>query len=492
MKFIRKLLKLIRRILHGDVMRVLNDDVMRTLNENVMREISLLNAELQYIKSGIAVSNDRARYMWETFARREDLSAYANVFFDPKDCRKPRGLVLKIQLLNEYLLKNLSEICEKLDIKFWLHGGTLLGAARHGGYVPWDDDVDLGIMREDLEKIKDYLKDMDTDFTVRKFFFIPRFYSYQERFVFKDKDIPVCLDLFVYDNCDIGDNKDAIWNDYLNERELIKQQLIKTGITSNFADGIDNPDDEEIVLDIIGNFIKKHREQEKTDGIAFSIEQGVSHFPRIYKNDFIFPLVKLKFENGEYYAPNKYVEYLTNQYGDWERLPIDIGAAKHIYNYTPEHIKKVSALVEELGLQKPRVGYSAGAFDMFHIGHLNLLRKSRENCDRLIVGITTDELVTQTKNRHPIIPFEERAAIVRACGYVDEVVAQDDLDKVNAWEKFQYDVLFSGDDWKGNPRWVEYEKRLEAKGSNIKVVYFPYTQSVSSSKLAKIINEYEE
>jgi glycerol-3-phosphate cytidylyltransferase len=132
------------------------------------------------------------------------------------------------------------------------------------------------------------------------------------------------------------------------------------------------------------------------------------------------------------------------------------------------------------------IGYTAGAFDIFPIGHLNLLRRSKENCDHLIVGVTTDELIRCTKKRNSIMPFSERIEIVSSIRYVDEVVKQDDLDKVLAWKKYHYDKLFSGDDWKGNPRWVGYENELRKVGAD--VIYFPYTQQTSSIRIQHVIN----
>ncbi|MDD1744146.1 MAG: adenylyltransferase/cytidyltransferase family protein [Methanomassiliicoccales archaeon] len=134
---------------------------------------------------------------------------------------------------------------------------------------------------------------------------------------------------------------------------------------------------------------------------------------------------------------------------------------------------------------KKSIGYTAGAFDLFHIGHLNLLKRSKSNCDHLIVGVTTDELIQKTKNRKPVIPFSERIEIVSAIKYVDETVIQDDLDKVLAWKKYRYDKLFSGDDWKDNPRWIGYETELGKLG--VDVIYFPYTRSTSSTIIQNVL-----
>lgn len=132
------------------------------------------------------------------------------------------------------------------------------------------------------------------------------------------------------------------------------------------------------------------------------------------------------------------------------------------------------------------IGYTAGVFDMFHIGHLNLLRNAKSMCDKLIVGISVDSCIAH-KNKTPVMPFHERMAIVQACKYVDAVIPQTDLDKYKAWEHLNYDILFSGDDWKGVPRWIEYEQKLNMVG--VKVVYFPYTKGTSSTLLLQALKD---
>jgi len=129
------------------------------------------------------------------------------------------------------------------------------------------------------------------------------------------------------------------------------------------------------------------------------------------------------------------------------------------------------------------IGYTTGVFDLFHIGHLNLLKKAKASCDRLIVGVSTDELVKEYKGKKPVLPFYERVEIVRNVKYVDGVVKQESMDKYEAWEKIKYNVLFHGDDWKGSQLYLEIEKKLEAVG--VKMIYFPYTKGVSSTILSK-------
>ena len=134
------------------------------------------------------------------------------------------------------------------------------------------------------------------------------------------------------------------------------------------------------------------------------------------------------------------------------------------------------------------VGYTTGVFDLFHIGHLNILRRAKENCDKLIVGVTTDELLQVYKDKSPIIPFEERISIVKSIKYVDEVVPQENMDKMSHWEKLKFDVVFVGDDWQNTDKWNKIESNFNDVG--VAVVYFPYTKGTSSTLINDIlINE---
>ena len=133
-----------------------------------------------------------------------------------------------------------------------------------------------------------------------------------------------------------------------------------------------------------------------------------------------------------------------------------------------------------------RIGYTTGGFDMFHIGHLNILKKAKAQCDKLIVGVTTDALCMQRKHKQPIIPEAERMEIVRAIRYVDEVVPQTDMDKLSAVKKYGADVVFVGSDWKGSAAWETYEREFAAVGC--RVVYLDHTDGISSSILRERLN----
>lgn len=132
-------------------------------------------------------------------------------------------------------------------------------------------------------------------------------------------------------------------------------------------------------------------------------------------------------------------------------------------------------------------GYTTGVFDMFHIGHLNLLKNAKQHCEELVVGVSTDELVGEYKNKTPVIPFEERFAIIEAIRWVDRAVVQNNMDKLENILKYQCDVVLVGDDWKGSERWNRFEKEFSAYG--VSVIYLPYTQGTSSTQLRGVINK---
>jgi len=136
------------------------------------------------------------------------------------------------------------------------------------------------------------------------------------------------------------------------------------------------------------------------------------------------------------------------------------------------------------------IGYTTGVFDLFHIGHLNILRNAKSMCDHLIVGVTTDELVEQRKNKRPIIPFIERVEILQEISFINTVVAQDSMDKMLAWNRYHFDIMFVGSDWQGTDSWRQLEKDFEAVG--VKIIYFPYTKTTSSTKITEILNSFKD
>ena len=139
-------------------------------------------------------------------------------------------------------------------------------------------------------------------------------------------------------------------------------------------------------------------------------------------------------------------------------------------------------------VMKKLIGYTAGTFDMFHIGHLNLIRNARSCCDYLIVGVNSDRLVEEYKGKKVVVPLAERMEIVGALRFVDEVIPVDSLDKKISWNQKHYDVLFIGDDWKGNPRWEATKKEMAQFG--VRTVFLPHTEGTTSTMLREKLKDY--
>lgn len=134
----------------------------------------------------------------------------------------------------------------------------------------------------------------------------------------------------------------------------------------------------------------------------------------------------------------------------------------------------------------PIVGYAPGAYDLFHVGHLNVLRNARQHCDVLIAGVVSDEMLELTKGRRPVVPLAERMEIVRHISFVDQVVAEVVPEKLETWRSVRFDVIFKGDDWRGTPKGDKLESDFASVG--VRVHYFPYTVHTSSTLLRRALD----
>lgn len=137
--------------------------------------------------------------------------------------------------------------------------------------------------------------------------------------------------------------------------------------------------------------------------------------------------------------------------------------------------------------KKYKIGYTTGVFDMFHIGHLNILKRAKEQCEYLIVGVSTDETVESYKHKTPIIKFEERCAIVEAIKYVDKVVPQTSMNKMDAYRELKFDAIFHGSDWQGSDMYEQIIKEFDKVG--VDVVFLPHTEGISSTLIREKANK---
>lgn len=136
-------------------------------------------------------------------------------------------------------------------------------------------------------------------------------------------------------------------------------------------------------------------------------------------------------------------------------------------------------------MSRPVVGYVPGAWDMFHIGHLNILSRSRSQCDRLVAGVVTDEALFAAKGKHPVIPLAERMEVLSHLDLVDDVIVDHSVNKLEVWRRVGFDVLFKGDDWRGTPKGDRLEADMASVG--VRVCYFPYTAHTSSTRLRELL-----
>ena len=141
-------------------------------------------------------------------------------------------------------------------------------------------------------------------------------------------------------------------------------------------------------------------------------------------------------------------------------------------------------------MTKKIIGYTTGVFDLFHIGHLNILEKASKKCDFLIVGVTDSKTVLKYKGRLPIVSLKDRMSIVKAIKFVDKVVVQKKMDKIEAWNKYKFNIIFHGDDWKNSPMYNEIEKKLKDRG--VLFEYFEYTKNTSTTRIKNKIFESEK
>ena len=139
---------------------------------------------------------------------------------------------------------------------------------------------------------------------------------------------------------------------------------------------------------------------------------------------------------------------------------------------------------------KKITGYTTGVFDLFHVGHVRILKKAKSLCDRLIVAVSTDNLVKKYKNKYPIISQKERIEVVKNNKYVDYVITQNSLNKFLSWKKLKYDIMFVGDDWYAKKKWKDMDKDFKKLG--VKIIYLPYTKGTSSTKINKILNTFRK
>jgi len=261
-----------------------------------------------------------------------------------------------------------------------------------------------------------------------------------------------------------------------------------------FKDILENLEDKKLYLFGSGRFTMRFLEQFEGEVEVEGILDNSSEKwgTRMYDIPIFSPDILKNMEADSY----KVIICIKNYVGVMRQLK-ELGVKHYgVYDWSIKYPRKkvipkvpVSVSGEEVAAPKKyHVGYIAGVFDLFHVGHLNMFKRAKEQCDYLIVGVVSDESVRKNKKTNPYIPFEERIEIVRSCRYVDEAVkiGANYGGSESAYSKYHFDVQFSGSDYENNPDWLAVKAYLQSQGSDL--VFFPYTQSTSSTKIKEKIS----
>lgn len=402
----------------------------------------------------------------------------------------------KLQMVEFDLLKTFKRICDKYHLSYFLSAGTLLGAVRHKGFIPWDDDVDVAMPRPDYERFlvvakkelaAPYYLDVrensaapwakleNTSMRVKT----EMNYNDQVWYAWIDiwpmdampsnplhyfiRKLHICFrqKMYVLSECDNFVNR---WK----KRSAGKRLLIEF-IHSIHLAKLFNSDRQ------LEKWIRVLKKYPYEKGKYIGNLMGEYKFKYMKAHEIYEPGKELMFEGEMFRVPEHYDVILTSIYGDYMKLPPEDERGIH----------KIEILDSEADMDKPyEIGYTQGVFDMFHIGHLNLLNRAKELCNYLIVGANTDRLVQEYKNKSPVIGELDRKAILESIRCVDRVLLADTLDKTVMWNELHFNAVFIGDDWKGNDRWAQTEHDLQELG--VDVIFLPYTPNVSSMKFRQL------
>lgn len=403
---------------------------------------------------------------------------------------------VEIEILDEIV-----RICEKHHLRYCLVGGTLLGAVRHSGFIPWDDDLDIAMPRKDYDY---FIRVCETE--LNEEFFLHNETSdnnYWLTFIkIRKKDT-------IFRESRLAESSiqhEGIWVDIFPldyaQKEKSFMKSVRTFIIRNlkylisYKNGNKYPSSikGKIFLSLCRNinnsritkiqsFLMQRENHHKNSKYYVNYGSQYDTIKQTMPIAVYEPYCKITFEGKQYNAPGKYETLLKRVYGSqfMQLPPIEKRITHNPIRLSFNIYSDDEILSDD---DAPYIiGYTTGVFDLFHIGHLNLLKRAKSKCDFLIVGVSTDENVMAYKNKKPVIPFNERISIVEAIRYVDKVVPQTSMNKIEAWKKLHFDIMFHGDDWKGSKMYNQIETDLNKLGC--KTIYLPHTEGISSSLIAQ-------
>lgn len=382
-------------------------------------------------------------------------------FRNIQDISKAKGDLRLLQRSSAKMLKIFDKICKENNIRYWLDFGTLLGAVRHRGFIPWDDDMDVGMLRDDYEKFIELFKNGFSEYPDLLFTFSCNYRNKCFAKIRNKYSDNLMIDIFPYD----------LYSEKLSRNQKTElsnkiQKLIKPKLFHKFKNEEDtrnylaNLTQEKIMLNGIADIDKK-------PAIYMGIDFPHKHINKVYDYENIFPLKEIEFEGEKFPCPNMPHAVLTSIYFDYLSIPKNAypqhSAYFEISNAEKEYLKQLAGGINIM---------TYGTFDVLHYGHINLLKRAKEFGNTLIVGLSTDEF-NNTKGKKSLYTYEERKKLLQSIKYVDNVIPETDwAQKTKDIKEYNIDILVMGDDWKG---------KFDELSEICEVVYLPRTENVSST-----------
>lgn len=381
------------------------------------------------------------------------------------------------------ILKEFDIFCKENRLCYSLSAGTLLGAVRHKGFIPWDDDIDVMVPREDYRFIVSNFNKYGRKKGLKFISYHHKNYYYSFGKIFdkstvlieanRKSKIGVYIDIMPVDFLKDGINLDNVLKDVhalsalgnSGHRFTYTNSVFKNFCKAplNILYSLKKPFLKQKYIHCIESFIRKN----SGDRNICIYDKTICNIWLKMPDLKIHELENKEFEGEKYKIIKTWDQYLSIHYGDYMTLPpLD----KRVKHNNQAFLRKKKKMV---------IGYTQGTFDTLHYGHVRLLMNAKKLCDYLIVGVNSDVLVEKYKNTSTIIKEEERVEIVKAIKYVDEVHIVDSLDKTSKAKQYNFNIVFIGDDWKGTDRWNKTETELNKIG--ITVRYLEHTKGISTT-----------